>query len=87
MGVLLLPPDNKMYAFSTPEAAKEFVMETEKWVLNESIYYICIHYTVIQDIIIDSWHLNDDGFSSLSLTINLEVMTTHLYRLSDKPYA
>ncbi|CAH8677850.1 unnamed protein product [Schistosoma haematobium] len=31
MGVLLLPPDNKMYAFSTPEAAKEFVMETEKF--------------------------------------------------------
>ncbi|CAI2735716.1 unnamed protein product [Schistosoma spindalis] len=31
MGVLLLPPDNKMYAFSTPEAAKEFVMETDKF--------------------------------------------------------
>ncbi|VDP41878.1 unnamed protein product [Schistosoma mattheei] len=36
MGVLLLPPDNKMYAFSTPEAAKEFVMETEKNLLTKS---------------------------------------------------
>ncbi|VDO69376.1 unnamed protein product [Schistosoma margrebowiei] len=36
MGVLLIPPDNKMYAFSTPEAAKEFVMETDKNLLTKS---------------------------------------------------
>ncbi|CAH8568147.1 unnamed protein product [Schistosoma turkestanicum] len=31
MGVLVLPPDNKMYAFSTPEAAKEFVMDSDNF--------------------------------------------------------
>ncbi|KAK4475302.1 hypothetical protein MN116_002370 [Schistosoma mekongi] len=31
MGVILLAPENKMYAFSTPEAAKDFVMEPDNF--------------------------------------------------------
>ncbi|CAH8651286.1 unnamed protein product [Heterobilharzia americana] len=31
MGVILLPPDNKMYAFSSPEAARDFVMATDNF--------------------------------------------------------
>ncbi|KAH8868919.1 Cilia- and flagella-associated protein [Schistosoma japonicum] len=31
MGVILLAPENKVYAFSTPEAAKDFVMEPDNF--------------------------------------------------------